>query len=121
MDQEDWQVDGAHSGINFTVRHMVISKVRGRFAKWNAAGRGEGRLTEARVKACPELRRLSAQHARWLAETASGREAAGDHPSRLDKLGMERFPAPQDALGCVRLAGLADEIAGARRKEGKTP
>ncbi len=36
MAQENWQVDGAHSGVNFTVRHMVISKVRGRFAKWNA-------------------------------------------------------------------------------------
>jgi polyisoprenoid-binding protein YceI len=36
MAQENWQVDGAHSGVNFTVRHMVISKVHGRFAKWNA-------------------------------------------------------------------------------------
>lgn len=33
---ENWQVDGAHSAVNLTVRHMVISKVRGRFARWNA-------------------------------------------------------------------------------------
>src|ERR1700722_6171220 len=26
-----WNIDAAHSGINFSVRHMVISKVRGRF------------------------------------------------------------------------------------------
>ena len=26
-----WQVDNAHSSIEFSVRHMMISKVRGRF------------------------------------------------------------------------------------------
>ncbi|BDG10780.1 YceI family protein [Anaeromyxobacter paludicola] len=36
MANESWQVDGAHSSVNLTVRHMVISKVRGHFAKWNA-------------------------------------------------------------------------------------
>ncbi len=36
MAQENWQVDGAHSAVNLAVRHMVISKVRGHFTKWNA-------------------------------------------------------------------------------------
>jgi polyisoprenoid-binding protein YceI len=36
MANQNWQVDGAHSAVNLTVRHMVISKVRGRFTKWNA-------------------------------------------------------------------------------------
>jgi polyisoprenoid-binding protein YceI len=36
MANENWQVDGAHSAVNLTVRHMVISKVRGRFTKWSA-------------------------------------------------------------------------------------
>lgn len=36
MANELWQVDAAHSAVNLSVRHMVISKVRGRFAKWNA-------------------------------------------------------------------------------------
>ena len=30
-----WNIDSAHSGINFSVRHMVFAKVRGRFAAWN--------------------------------------------------------------------------------------
>lgn len=30
-----WQIDAAHSEINFTVRHMMISKVRGQFQKFN--------------------------------------------------------------------------------------
>jgi polyisoprenoid-binding protein YceI len=36
MAQQNWQVDGAHSAVNLTVRHMVISKVRGHFSRWNA-------------------------------------------------------------------------------------
>jgi polyisoprenoid-binding protein YceI len=36
MAQQNWQVDGNHSAVNLTVRHMVISKVRGHFGKWNA-------------------------------------------------------------------------------------
>ena len=34
MAAQTWQIDKAHSHILFTVRHMVISKVRGRFLAW---------------------------------------------------------------------------------------
>ncbi|MEW5956513.1 MAG: YceI family protein [Chloroflexota bacterium] len=30
-----WQLDKTHSGINFSVRHMMISKVRGSFAEFD--------------------------------------------------------------------------------------
>ena len=30
-----WQIDYAHSDISFTVRHMMISKVNGRFTDWS--------------------------------------------------------------------------------------
>ena len=33
--QSAWAFDQAHSSVNFTVRHMVVSKVRGRFTKWD--------------------------------------------------------------------------------------
>ncbi len=29
-----WNIDPSHSGVHFTVRHMVISKVRGSFGDW---------------------------------------------------------------------------------------
>jgi polyisoprenoid-binding protein YceI len=32
-----WNIDLAHSGGNFSVRHMVISKVRGRFTKFSGS------------------------------------------------------------------------------------
>jgi polyisoprenoid-binding protein YceI len=34
MSTNKWNIDATHSGINFSIRHMVVSKVRGRFAKY---------------------------------------------------------------------------------------
>jgi polyisoprenoid-binding protein YceI len=30
-----WNIDTAHSAIHFSVRHMVVSRTRGRFTKWS--------------------------------------------------------------------------------------
>jgi len=35
MNSTKWNIDAAHTGINFSVRHMVVSKVRGRFGKYS--------------------------------------------------------------------------------------
>ncbi len=35
MAVEKWEIDGGHSGIHFSVRHMVVAKVRGHFARWS--------------------------------------------------------------------------------------
>ena len=37
MTTSNWNIDAAHSGINFSIRHMVVSKVRGRFAQYTGA------------------------------------------------------------------------------------
>ena len=37
MALETWDIDTTHSSINFWVRHMVISKVRGRFTTWSGS------------------------------------------------------------------------------------
>ena len=34
MATQRWNIDTSHSGVHFTVRHMVISKVRGAFGRW---------------------------------------------------------------------------------------
>jgi polyisoprenoid-binding protein YceI len=34
MATQRWNIDPSHSGVHFTVRHLVISKVRGSFGKW---------------------------------------------------------------------------------------
>jgi polyisoprenoid-binding protein YceI len=35
MSIERWEIDSSHSGIHFAVRHLVIARVRGRFARWS--------------------------------------------------------------------------------------
>lgn len=35
MNNSNWNIDTAHTGIHFSVRHMVVSKVRGRFGKYS--------------------------------------------------------------------------------------
>jgi polyisoprenoid-binding protein YceI len=37
MKTQTWQIDSAHSGIHFSVRHLVIAKVRGQFSRWTGA------------------------------------------------------------------------------------
>jgi polyisoprenoid-binding protein YceI len=35
MTTNKWNIDAAHSGINFSIKHLVVSKVRGRFARYS--------------------------------------------------------------------------------------
>jgi polyisoprenoid-binding protein YceI len=35
MSVSTWKIDPSHSAIGFSVRHMVVSKTRGRFTKWS--------------------------------------------------------------------------------------
>ena len=37
MATNSWDIDVSHSAVHFWVRHMIISKVHGRFAKWAGA------------------------------------------------------------------------------------
>jgi polyisoprenoid-binding protein YceI len=37
MAVEKWDIDSEHSGVSFTVRHMVITKVHGQFTKWRGS------------------------------------------------------------------------------------
>ena len=34
MSIERWEIDSSRSGIRFAVRHLVLSKTRGRFSRW---------------------------------------------------------------------------------------
>jgi polyisoprenoid-binding protein YceI len=37
MAQEKWNIDTVHSHLEFSVRHLMISKVKGTFRKWTGA------------------------------------------------------------------------------------
>ena len=77
-----WTIDSAHSEINFTVRHMMISNVRGRFEKFS----GEVEFDEHD----PTLSKVDVQ-----IEVASinTREAQRDaHLRSADFLNVEEYP-----------------------------
>ena len=83
MAQENWQVDGAHSAVSLTVRHMVISKVRGRFARWNA-------------KLQLDTADLSRSSVDVSIEAASIETGVGDRDNHLrsaDFLDAQKYPA----------------------------
>jgi len=37
MSTERWEIDSSHSSVHFSVRHLVIAKVRGTFARWSGS------------------------------------------------------------------------------------
>jgi polyisoprenoid-binding protein YceI len=41
MSVERWEIDSGHSGVHFSVRHMVVAKVRGKFSRWSGVLRAE--------------------------------------------------------------------------------
>jgi polyisoprenoid-binding protein YceI len=52
MALEKWEIDSSHSGIHFSVRHLVIAKVRGQFSRWSGTILLEGEdLAQASVNA----------------------------------------------------------------------
>jgi polyisoprenoid-binding protein YceI len=39
MATDRWEIDSSHSSVHFSVRHLVIAKVRGSFARWSGTVR----------------------------------------------------------------------------------
>jgi polyisoprenoid-binding protein YceI len=42
MATERWAIDSSHSSIHFSVRHLVIAKVRGQFTRWTGTLQAPG-------------------------------------------------------------------------------
>ena len=53
MTTQTWQIDSAHSGIHFSVRHLVIAKVRGQFSRWTGALTVPGETTGPTLATAP--------------------------------------------------------------------
>lgn len=50
MKTERWEIDSSHSSVHFAVRHLVIAKVRGTFARWSGSVQApEGDFSKATV------------------------------------------------------------------------
>jgi polyisoprenoid-binding protein YceI len=50
MRTERWEIDSSHSSVHFSVRHLVIAKVRGSFTRWSGTVQvPEGDFSKATV------------------------------------------------------------------------
>lgn len=82
MTTNNWNLDTVHSGINFSVRHMVVSKVRGRFTKFTGTVElDEADLTRSVVEATIDASSI---------DTGTGQR--DDHLRSADFFEVERFP-----------------------------
>lgn len=51
MRTETWEIDSSHSSLHFSVRHLVIAKVRGTFGRWSGTVRvPDGDFSKATVE-----------------------------------------------------------------------
>ena len=81
-DSNQWTIDGAHSSVSFSVRHMMISNVRGEFQKLS------GSVTWDPAK--PEATQINTS---IEVASISTREAQRDgHLKSADFLDAENFP-----------------------------
>ena len=82
METKNWNIDTAHSGITFSVRHMVFAKVRGRFGTWSGAIRLDpDDLTQAIVEVEIDA-----------ASIDTGVNDRDEHLRSADFLDVDRFP-----------------------------
>jgi polyisoprenoid-binding protein YceI len=95
MKTNNWTLDTAHSGITFSVRHMVVAKVRGRFADW----RGTLELDEA------DLSRSRVEVEIDAASIDTGNAQRDEHLRSADFLDVQQFPTLRFASQRVEEVG----------------
>lgn len=76
-----WKVDPAHSEIAFTVRHLMISRVRGRFTTYDAT-----------IETAPDPSDSSVTATVDLASIATGNEIRDNHLRSADYLETGKYP-----------------------------
>jgi polyisoprenoid-binding protein YceI len=76
-----WNVDPSHSGLNFSVKHLMVSKVRGRFASFS------GTLT---IATDPLKSSVTAQAE--VASVTTGDAGRDEHLRSGDFFEAEKFP-----------------------------
>jgi polyisoprenoid-binding protein YceI len=103
MTTNSWNLDTVHSGINFSVRHMMVSKVRGRFAKFSGSVTlDEGDLTRSAVEATIDVSSID-----------TGTAQRDVHLRSADFFDVERFPEIRfRSTGIEKLGGDSYRLTG---------
>lgn len=104
MATQRWDIDSGHSSVQFSVRHMVISKVRGKLTRWSASLVTQGDdLATARVVAALDVTSLDTGVADRDAHLRSADFFdAENHPemkfesTRIERVGDDRLKMTGD-------------------------
>lgn len=82
MGTTTWNIDTSHSGVHFSVRHMLVSKVRGHFSRYSGAVHiDEGDMKRSNIEATIDTGSIDTQ--------MPDRDAHLRSPDFLD---VEKFP-----------------------------
>ncbi len=76
-----WKIDPVHSDVAFTVRHMMVSKVRGHFTRYDGTVVTADNPLESSVTASVELDSIS-----------TGNDQRDDHIRSADFFEVEKYP-----------------------------
>ena len=83
-----WSVDPAHSSVEFRVKHMMISTVRGRFGKFEGTIEAAGDYHQSKVRGTVEAASIDTNEARRDDHLRSAgllrRRASPRHHLRVD-------------------------------------
>ena len=80
---DTWKVDPAHSSLNFTVRHMVISTVHGQFTSFSGEANWDGKdLSAGSITVTADTKSISTDN-----------QKRDDHLRSSDFFAADSFPA----------------------------
>ena len=89
-----WSIDTVHSDVSFTVRHMMVSKVRGRFSRFEGKIQTAENFVDSAVEADIDLTSIDT--------TNEQRDA---HIRSADFFEVEKYPAMTYRSRSIRPAG----------------
>jgi polyisoprenoid-binding protein YceI len=115
MALEKWDFDTSHSSINFAVRHMVVSKVHGRFLKWSGDLQfAPDNLTQSKIEVEVDANSIETHDEKRDAHLKSADFLdSGKYPkmsfksTRIEKAGDNEY----NVVGNLTVHGVTKEIA----------
>lgn len=104
-----WNVDRSHSTVEFVVRHLMVTKVRGRFADYDAVIQVGERPEDSRVDVTIRAASIS-----------TGDDGRDEHLRSADFLDVEAHPALSFSTSTVGASGDRWAVEGALTVHGVT-
>jgi polyisoprenoid-binding protein YceI len=89
-----WNLDPAHSSVEFTVRHLMVSKVRGHFEKFTATTNIDDDVTKSSVTASIEVGSITTRD-----------EARDNHLRSADFFEADKYPTIEFVSTAIRPNG----------------